>query len=69
MEIGHDVTQFIVSKDELVVRLDEIDMLIRHEIAQELKSETSLESGWLACLLRARADIQSAITSLLGGAA
>ena len=55
--------------DELVAKLEEVDRLIREEIKREVSSNSSNNgsaSSRLACLMRSRADVQSAITSLLG---
>ena len=55
--------------DELVVKLEEVDRLIREEIRREVISNgnnNGLASSRLACLMRSRADVQSAITCLLG---
>jgi hypothetical protein len=54
--------------DELVVKLEEVDRLIREEIKREVNSNgnNGLASSRLACLMRSRADVQSAITCLLG---
>jgi len=54
--------------DELVAKLEEVDKLIRKEIRREVGSNNNngLVSSRLACLMRSRADVQSAITSLLG---
>jgi hypothetical protein len=55
--------------DELVVKLEEVDRLIRGEIRREVISNgnnNGLGSSRLACLMRSRADVQSAITCLLG---
>jgi hypothetical protein len=55
--------------DELVTKLEEVDKLIREEMRREVNSNSSnngLASSRLACLMRARADVQSAITCLLG---
>ncbi len=54
--------------DELVEKLEEVDKLIRKEIRREVGSHNnnSLVSSRLACLIRCRADVQSAITCLLG---
>jgi hypothetical protein len=49
--------------DELVVKLDDIDTALRQEIEIAVKKDMK---GSLASLVRARADIQSAITNLLG---
>lgn len=55
--------------DELVAKLEEVDKLIREEIRREVSSNSKNNgsaSSRLACLMRSRADVQSAITSLLG---
>jgi hypothetical protein len=54
--------------DELVAKLEEVDRLIREEIRREVSSNRNngSASSRLACLMRSRADVQSAITSLLG---
>ena len=54
--------------DELVAKLEEVDKLIRKEIRREVGSNNNngLVSSRLACLMRSRADVQSAITCLLG---
>ena len=55
--------------DELVAKLEEVDRLIREEIRREVSSNgnnNGLASSRLACLMRSRADVQSAITCLLG---
>lgn len=54
--------------DELVARLEEVDRLIREEIRREVSSNRNngSASSRLACLMRSRADVQSAITCLLG---
>jgi hypothetical protein len=55
--------------DELVAKLEEVDKLIRKEIRREVSSNgnnNGLASSRLACLMRSRADVQSAITCLLG---
>lgn len=60
--------QVTVLCDELVAKLEEVDQMIREEIKRELNSNGNnhLASSRLACLIRSRADVQSAITSLLG---
>ena len=58
-----------ILRDELVVKLEEVDKLIREEIRREVISNNNnngLASSRLACLMRSRADVQSAITCLLG---
>lgn len=54
--------------DELVAKLEEVDRMIREEIRREVNSNgnNGLASSRLACLMRSRADVQSAITCLLG---
>jgi hypothetical protein len=54
--------------DELVAKLEEVDKMIREEIKREVSSNRNngSASSRLACLMRSRADVQSAITSLLG---
>lgn len=54
--------------DELVAKLEKVDRLIREEIRREVSSNSNngLASSRLACLMRSRADVQSAITCLLG---
>ena len=54
--------------DEMVSKLEEVDKLIREEIRREIYSNSNngSASSRLACLMRSRADVQSAITSLLG---
>jgi len=54
--------------DELVAKLEEVDRLIREEIRREVSSNSNngSASSRLACLMRSRADVQSAITCLLG---
>lgn len=54
--------------DELVMKLEEVDRLIREEIRREVTSNNNngAASSRLACLMRSRADVQSAITCLLG---
>ena len=55
-------------RDELVAKLEEVDRIIRVEIRREVASVSrdTFASSRVACLMRARADVQSAITSLLG---
>jgi len=57
-----------VLRRELVVKLDEVDTIVRKEIRREIDSANldTHASSRLACLLRCRSDVQSAITSLLG---
>lgn len=54
--------------DELVAKLEEVDRMIREEIRREVSSNRNngSASSRLACLMRSRADVQSAITCLLG---
>ena len=55
--------------DELIAKLEEVDRLIREEIRREVSSNSrnnGSASSRLACLMRSRADVQSAITCLLG---
>ena len=55
--------------DEMVSKLEEVDKLIREEIRREVSSNSrnnGSASSRLACLMRSRADVQSAITCLLG---
>lgn len=54
--------------DELVAKLEEVDKLIREEIKREVNTNKNngSASSRLACLMRSRADVQNAITSLLG---
>ena len=54
--------------DELVVKLEEVDTIVREEIRRERDSANpdTHASSRLACLLRCRSDVQGAITSLLG---
>jgi hypothetical protein len=60
--------QVTVLCEELVAKLEEVDQMIREEIKRELNSNghNHSASSRLACLIRSRADVQSAITSLLG---
>ena len=55
-------------RDDLVARLEEVDRIIRDEIRGEIASVSpdKFASSRVACLMRARADVQSAITCLLG---
>ena len=57
-----------VMRDEMVAKLEEVDRMIREEIRREVDSAKPgvSASSRLACLLRTRADVQSAITCLLG---
>jgi len=57
-----------VMRDEMVAKLEEVDKMIREEIRKEVDSAKHgvSASSRLACLLRTRADVQSAITCLLG---
>jgi len=54
--------------DQLVTKLEEVDRMIRVEIRREIddNGHDTLASSRLACLIRSRADVQSAITCLLG---
>jgi len=61
--------QVPIQCDELVAKLEEVDRLIREEIKREVISNSGNNgsaSSRLACLMRSRADVQSAITCLLG---
>jgi hypothetical protein len=60
--------QVAILCDELVVKLEDVDQMIREEIKREINSNgnNGSASSRLACLMRARADVQSAITCLLG---
>jgi hypothetical protein len=51
-----------------VTKLEEVDQMIREEIKREINSNgnNGSASSRLACLMRSRADVQSAITCLLG---
>ena len=64
-EKGEQVT---ILCDELVAKLEEVDQMIREEIKREINSNGNNGSAYsrLACLMRSRADVQSAITCLLG---
>ena len=57
-----------ILSDKLVAKLEEVDRLIREEIRREVSSDRNngSASSRLACLMRSRADVQSAITCLLG---
>lgn len=57
-----------VMRDEMVAKLEEVDKMVREEIRREVDSAKHgvSASSRLACLLRTRADVQSAITCLLG---
>ncbi len=58
------------SLNDLITKLDEVDMLVRELMKARIKKSGNghlTESQWLSCLMRCRADIQSAITHLLGG--
>ena len=57
-----------VARDELVARLDEVDRMIREQRKQHA-DHNGHASSWLSCLVRCQADIQSAITCLLGSSA
>jgi hypothetical protein len=57
------------SRDKLITKLDEVDVLMRELIKEQIEKRRNdhlTESSWLSCLMRCRADIQSAITQLLG---
>jgi hypothetical protein len=57
------------SRDELITKLDEVDVLLRKLLQERIEKRGNghlTESSWLSCLMRCRADIQSAITQLLG---
>jgi hypothetical protein len=60
--------QVTILCDELVTKLEEVDQMIREEIKREINSNgnNGSASSRLACLMRSRADVQSAITCLLG---
>jgi hypothetical protein len=60
--------QVPILSDKLVAKLEEVDRLIREEIRREVSSDRNngSASSRLACLMRSRADVQSAITCLLG---
>jgi hypothetical protein len=60
--------QVAILCDELVAKLEGVDQMIREEIKREINSNgnNGSASSRLACLMRARADVQSAITCLLG---
>jgi len=56
-------------RDDLIAKLDEVDMLMRERMKERIEKRGDgylTESRWLSCLMRCRADIQSAITTLLG---
>jgi hypothetical protein len=57
-----------ILSDKLVAKLEEVDRMIREEIKREVSSNSNngSASSRLACLMRSRADVQSAITCLLG---
>jgi hypothetical protein len=57
-----------ILSDKLVAKLEEVDRMIREEIRREVSSDRNngSASSRLACLMRSRADVQSAITCLLG---
>jgi hypothetical protein len=55
-------------RDELIARLDEVDQIIREQIKKHTDRDGHASSR-LSCLIRCRADIQSAITCLLGSSA
>ena len=57
------------SRDKLITKLDEVDVLMRELMQERIAKRGNdhvTESSWLSCLMRCRADIQSAITQLLG---
>jgi len=57
------------SRDALIAKLDEADMLVRELMKERIEESGNghlTESSWLSCLMRCRADLQSAITQLLG---
>jgi hypothetical protein len=57
------------SKDDLIAKLDEADMLVRELMKERIEESGNghlTESCWLSGLMRCRADLQSAITNLLG---
>ena len=53
---------------KILTRLEEVDRMIREEMGKEIERmhKDTRGSFHLACLMRARADVQGAITSLLG---
>jgi hypothetical protein len=57
------------SRDKLITKLDEVDVLLRELMKERIEKDGNghlTESSWVSCLMRCRADIQSAITHLLG---
>jgi hypothetical protein len=57
------------SRDKLIAKLDEVDVLMRELMRERIERNGNghhNDSHWLACLMRCRADVQSAITQLLG---
>jgi hypothetical protein len=57
------------SRDKLITKLDEVDVLVRELMKEQIEKDGNghlTESRWLSCLMRCRADVQSAITHLLG---
>lgn len=57
------------SRNKLITKLDEVDLLMRElmkERIEKCSNDHLTESSWLSCLMRCRADVQSAITHLLG---
>jgi hypothetical protein len=57
------------SRDKLIAKLDEVDVLMRELMKERIERNGNghhNDSCWLSCLMRCRADIQSAITQLLG---
>jgi hypothetical protein len=52
----------------IIIQLEHVDKTIREEIRREIAdlNHDSCGSSQLACLMRSRADVQGAITSLLG---
>jgi hypothetical protein len=57
------------SRDKLIAKLDEVDVLMRELMRERIDRNGNghhNDSRWLSCLMRCRADVQSAITQLLG---
>jgi hypothetical protein len=57
------------SRDKLIAKLDEVDGLMRELMKERIERNGNghqNDSRWLSCLMRCRADVQSAITQLLG---
>ena len=57
------------SWDKLIAKLDEVHLLMRELMKERIEISGNgrlTESRGLSCLMRCRADIQSAITHLLG---